>query len=131
MSSFVLLYQDQGLETSVKAATLVNRKSLLLTNCQHFPIRTEDSPPDWSLEVELSYYKISLYVEDSCMPCEVEGYKGGGSGRNCDEGRGVRILKWKQLGLVVDEIKCLDRVVGGSEESISCEEGIPLRVGGL
>ena len=33
VTSFVLLNQDQGLETSVEAAALVHRESLLLSNC--------------------------------------------------------------------------------------------------
>ena len=65
------------------------------------------------------------------MPCEVNCDKGGGSRRDSDEGRGVGILKGEELGFVVDEIEGPDGVVGGGEESVPCEEGISLGVGGL
>ena len=92
VSSFVLFYKNQRLETSIETTALVHRKTLLLTNCQHFSIRTENSPSHRSFKVELSDYKVPLQVEYSRVTWKVNGYKGGSIWRNGNERSSMRIL---------------------------------------
>jgi hypothetical protein len=131
MSRLVLLNQHQRFEATINTRTFIDRKAMLLSDGQKSTVKTEDSCPNWSLEVKLANHEVALKIEDSGMTSVVNSDEGDTVGRGGHHRVGMRILEGQDGCLVGEQINAFDSIAYRSQQNVLSEEAISVRVARL
>ena len=129
MSCFIFFQQKQRLKTSINTAAFINCETFLLSYCQQPSVTTEYCTSHGAFEVELTYHKTALKIEDCSVSCVVDGYESDAVWREDDQCICVRVLEGKESSFVMNKVNCFDRVSCGGIDNISMEETIAGGVG--
>ncbi len=122
--ALVLLQQNQRLEGFVHFTTLIDCKSLVLTNRKQSSVGTEGKAFNQAFEVELPHHEAAVKIEERRMTSEIYREKKGVIGRQDENSVVMWVLKGENGGAIFMKIDLLDCIGDCRVEIVPSEDAV-------